>query len=291
MEEQLRAVIDDFVIGNPANRLPVGSNPFFDAPLAGFASANDPLFTDYKEIIGDFHLTPAELFNGEFNDQLHSGTVISWILPVAEPVRRSNRYENEHPSREWAQTRSFGEALNCDLRRHLVDWLKAQGHRALAPQLSGLWKEFPETPKGRASSWSERHSAYAAGLGTFSLNDALITAKGIAHRCGSVITDLVIEPSKRDDKGHAWNCLYYREGSCGACIGRCPVGAISFSGHDKNRCCEYVYNTLPAAVAEKYGVKATGCGLCQTRVPCESCIPRGQRLRLDLESEQGVNHG
>jgi len=38
---------------------------------------------------------------------------------------------------------------------------------------------------GPASSWSERHAAYAAGLGTFSLNDALITPKGIAHRLGS----------------------------------------------------------------------------------------------------------
>ena len=184
--------------------------------------------------------------------------------------------QREYPSKEWSQTRNFGEMVNSDLRRHLVEWLQQQGHRAIAPQLSPQWQEFAETPKGRASTWSERHAAYAAGLGTFSLNDALITAKGIAHRCGSVITELVIEPSERAEKGYAWNCLYYREGSCGACIGRCPVGAISFSGHDKTRCCEYVYTTLPAAVAEKYGVKATGCGLCQTRVPCESGIPRGK---------------
>src|SRR6185369_16885499 len=94
---------------------------------------------------------------------------------------------------------------------------------------------------------------------------------------GSIISDLVIPPAERVDKGYAWNCLYHREGSCGACIGRCPVGAISFSGHDKERCCEYVYKTLPAAVAEKYGVTATGCGLCQTRVPCESAIPRSRK--------------
>jgi epoxyqueuosine reductase len=277
MKQKIVDEIIRFVSESSANRLPDGSSPYFDTPLTGFASATDPQFSSYKKIIGDFHLTPSELFAGAFGGQLLSGTVICWILPISEAVRRSNRSENDCPSREWSQTRNFGEGVNGDLRRHLVDWLQARGHRAVAPQLSELWKEFPETPKGRASTWSERHAAFAAGLGTFSLNDALITAKGIAHRCGSVITDLVIEPSERVDKGYAWNCLYHREGSCGACIGRCPVGAISFSGHDKVRCCEYVYTTLPAAVAEKYGVKATGCGLCQTRVPCESTIPRSRK--------------
>lgn len=278
MKKKLVAEIVRFITESPANRLPGNCSPYFDAPLVGFAAAIDPQFSAYKTVIGDFHLTPAELFAGEFGEELPAGTVVSWILPITEAVRKSNRYQAEFPSKEWSQTRNFGEMVNSDLRRHVVQWLTSQGCRAAAPQLSLLWREFAETLKGRASTWSERHAAYAAGLGTFSLNDALITEKGIAHRCGSVITDLVVEPSIREDKGYTWNCLYYRDGSCGACIGRCPVGAISFAGHDKVRCCEYVYTTLPAAVAEKYGVKATGCGLCQTKVPCESCIPRGQRL-------------
>jgi len=277
MKQRVTAEIVRFVTECAANRLPDGSAPYFEAPLVGFAAAADPLFAAYKEIIGAFHLTPGELFAAEIGEQALPGTVICWILPVSAAVRTSNRSENEYPSREWAQQRNFGEGVNSLLRRHLVEWLKAEGCQAVAPQLAAAWQEFAETPKGRASTWSERHAAYAAGLGTFSLSDALITAKGIAHRCGSVITDCVIETSERVDRGYAWNCLYYREGSCGACIGRCPVGAISFSGHDKNRCCHYVYTTIPAEVAEKYGVKATGCGLCQTRVPCESSIPRGRR--------------
>ena len=276
MEKKLIAEIISFVTESAFNRLPDDSGPYFDAPLVGFAAVDEPLFTSYKEIIGDFHLTPGELFAAEFGYKPLAGTVISWILPIAEAVRKSNRYQGDYPSKEWAQTRNFGEGVNSLLRRHLVEWLKTQGYQAVAPQLSTQWQEFAETPNGRASTWSERHAAYAAGLGTFSLNDALITARGIAHRCGSVITDLVIKPSERLDRGYAYNCLYYRDGSCGACIGRCPVGAISFSGHDKVRCCEYVYTTLPAIVAGKYGVKATGCGLCQTRVPCESVIPSGR---------------
>jgi len=258
LKQKLVAEIVRFLTENPANSLPGSGLPYFEEPLVGFAAATDPQFSEYKTIIGDFHLTPGELFAGEFGAELTAGTVVSWILPITEVVRTSNRYQAEFPSREWSQTRNFGEVVNSDLRRHVSGWLQSQGYRAVAPQLSTQWKELSETPKGRASTWSERHAAYAAGLGTFSLNDALITEKGIAHRCGSVITDLVVEPSIREDKGYAWNCLFYRDGSCGACIGRCPVGAISFAGHDKTRCCEYV------------------CGLCQTRVPCESGIPRSR---------------
>ncbi len=277
MKEEVIAAIKEFIASSQGDMARYPTGPYFDTPIVGFAPLDDQLFGEYKRIIGDFHLTPRELLAGELGLSPAGGTVICWVLPITEGVRKSNRTQGEFPSRGWSLTRTHGEALNGELRRHLVAWLKGRGQAALAPQLSPLWRELEETPVGRASTWSERHAAYAAGLGTFSLSDALITAGGIAHRCGSVITDLVLEPSQRGEGGYADNCLYYREGSCGACIGRCPVGAISFAGHDKSRCCAYVYGNVPAAVGEKYGVPYTGCGLCQTRVPCEGAIPRGKR--------------
>jgi hypothetical protein len=45
------------------------------------------------------------------------------------------------------------------------------------------------------SNWSERHSAYIAGLGTFCLSYSLISEKGCAGRYGTVVTDLDLEPS------------------------------------------------------------------------------------------------
>lgn len=276
MLRELTNEIGRFVAASELNNLPDGSGPYFDPPLVGIAALGDLLFAAYKQTIGPFHLTPAEVFAASFDDPPAVGSVICWILPLTAAVRTSNRPQRELPSRQWSLARNFGEGVNAALRRHLVVWLAERGARAVAPQLSPAWRELPETPTGRASTWSERHAAYAAGLGTFSLNDGLITAKGIAHRCGSVVTELVLPPTPRPAKGYADNCLYYREGSCGACIGRCPVGAISFAGHDKERCGTYVYGTVPAAVAADYGVSATGCGLCQTRVPCEACIPRGR---------------
>jgi len=268
MEESVRTEIARFVAESPLNHHPSGGF-HFDPPLVGFADACDPLFAAYKRIIGDFHLLPGQLLPG-------AASVVSWILPLARPVRESNRLENTWPSRRWAETRSFGEQLNASLRRQLVAWLQDAGHCAVAPQLSEQWQEFAETPVGIASSWSERHAAHAAGLGTFSLSDGLITERGIAHRCGSVVTDLPLAPTPRVYPDHLHNCLWYREGSCGACIGRCPVGAITFSGHDKHRCREYVYGTVVKELAERYGTPQTGCGLCQTRVPCEATVPPGK---------------
>ncbi|HXC93198.1 MAG TPA: epoxyqueuosine reductase, partial [Geobacteraceae bacterium] len=93
MEQRVVDEIVRFVSESSANRLPDKSSPYFDTPLTGFASATDPQFSSYKEIIGDFHLTPSELFAGAFGDKLLSGTVICWILPITESVRKSNRCE------------------------------------------------------------------------------------------------------------------------------------------------------------------------------------------------------
>lgn len=270
MRKSIHEEIARFIRTSPENLQEDGVTPYFDEPLVGFAAADDPLFTEYKTIIGDFHLKPDEILP----EASEGGTVISWVLPVTEATRAGNAAEDRWPTRAWARTRQFGEELNVALRKHLVDFLRRQGHRAVAPQLSDLWRPV-ERSDGPASAWSERHAAYAAGLGTFSLNDGLITEKGIAHRLGSVITDLPLPPTPVTAATYRINCLRFRTGGCGVCIARCPVGALSDAGHAKNICRDYVYGTVPETVGEQYGVEATGCGLCQVRVPCEACIPKG----------------
>jgi epoxyqueuosine reductase len=277
MEELLRNEIIRFIAAHPGNRLPDSESPYLDEPLVGFSSADDLIFRDYRQIIGTFHLLPEELLPGAVS-------VVSWILPLNRVVRESNRPQTELPSREWALTRTYGETINGELRRHLVAWLEMRGHRAVAPQYSPLWQELSDTPVGIASRWSERHAAYAAGLGTFSLSDGFITPRGIAHRCGSIITTLPLVPTPRKFSNHHSNCLHYHDGSCGVCIARCPVGAITRDGHDKARCRELVYGTAPEKLSAVYGVAQTGCGLCQTNVPCEAAIPAACRVSIDVEA-------
>jgi epoxyqueuosine reductase len=275
-ERFIKRAIERFVEGSPANRRKTDGGRYWEAPLVGFASGRDPLFKEFKKIIGKFHLTPREIFDltfGKDEDQREL-SVISWILPTSEDIRRSNRKEETYPSLLWAHARDFGEQFNVKLRDHLVSLLQKRGYRSVAPMNSPLFKWVKSSRVGFASTWSERHAAYCCGLGAFGLSDGLITAKGKAMRVGSVVTDLILQPSERVYPHHHANCLYYFNGSCKACAARCPAGAITAKGHDKEKCSRYFLKVVAPAKKAEYGVSITGCGLCQTKVPCEFEIPK-----------------
>lgn len=163
--------------------------------------------------------------------------------------------------------------LNVDLRKYMLRWLNGRGYMAAAPVLLPEYKNVIDTKQRiYTSTWSERHMAYACGLGTFSLNEGLITTKGIAHRLGSVVTNAGLPQTPRHYKGHMDYCLFSR--GCRACIKRCPAKAISRLGHNKDLC--YKMNYLgegAAARIRELGFQETGCGLCQVGVPCEDRIP------------------
>ena len=264
-----------FVTESPDNRhRAIDDSPIWDAPLVGIADGDDPLFAQYKTIIGDFHMTPREVLAQESAAAADTVSVLCWILPTARKSRLANRRRELTPSLRWAHTRLYGERFNDLLREHVVSRLTHRGAAAVAPMLSPGFKTV-ELDDGPASTWSERHAAYVAGLGTFGLSDGFITPVGMAMRCGSVVTDLALPPTERPYAGHRSNCLHYRDGSCGNCIDRCPAGAITAKGHDKNKCRTYMRDGLQGIV-ERYGTEElgyAGCGLCQTGVPCEWRIP------------------
>ena len=268
--------INDF-ISSPRNTLNEETGePAWGEPLVGFSSGADPLYQFFKEDIGDFHLSPIEIFTHEFpNEKLHAGelSVISWILPQTDITKADNREENYFPSERWARSRIFGEKVNVELRRHVVEILTQADVQAIAPMLSPLWEGKTSERYGFASTWSERHAAYAAGLGTFGLSDGLITPKGKAMRTGSVIARMEITPNERPYINHNAYCLFYMKGNCGRCIERCQIGAITEEGHDKPLCSKYI-DMIRQYVSRHYGFEGYGCGLCQTGVPCESGIPK-----------------
>lgn len=123
------------------------------------------------------------------------------------------------------------------------------------------------------STWSERHTAYAAGLGTFGISKGLITKKGMAGRFGSVITDAEFEADIRPYSKPFEYCTM-----CGACMMKCPVGAIDKSkgcalGKDQLICGPYVSGSHLPPHGPNRRIRY-GCGKCQCGVPCESGIPK-----------------
>jgi len=262
LEESIKA----YVLRSPLNRLQAfGGAPIFEEPLVGFADGDDPIFAEYKTIIADFHLTPLEALTQHLAETRGPGppesstvSVISWVLPLDREIRLSNRREAKGPSMRWNHARWHGQDFISELSRYVVSLLEELGQHAVAPELTPSFRMW-DLPNGLSSNWSQRHIAYAAGLGTFSLSDGLIT------------------PTPRLYPNHLANCLFCADGSCRRCIERCPGGAITEDGHDKRRCLSILLDEqrpwIEGVYGEGYIGDYAGCGLCQTAVPCEDRIP------------------
>jgi epoxyqueuosine reductase len=280
----IERAIKDYARSNPSNCLDCfGNEPIFERPLVGFADGDDPLFNEYKKVVHENHLLPREVIELYLNEKpksqlpnLENVSVISFILPVNRKTVKVNAMEKEGPSLRWNHTRWKGQTFINELSNYLISILKTMGYCAVAPELENFFKIFM-SPAGFSSNWSQRHAAYAAGLGTFSLNEGFITAKGLAMRCGSVVTNLKLQPSIRPYANYLENCLFYSTGKCGKCIRRCPGGALSEKGHDKLKCFENVFEKQKpwseGAHGPGYIGSYAGCGLCQTGVPCAGRIP------------------
>lgn len=247
-----------------------GANGFFETPTMKVAAASDPWFQRLKHIIGEFHWTPEEALRMSF-PEAHAKSVIVWSLPLDGKSRDGNRHENAKPCLDWARARSFGELANENIRKCLCKYLEAHGYASVAPHLQ---IDVGEAMKRLAANWSERHVAFVAGMGTFGLSAGLITEHGIAHRLGSVVTELELPPDARPygNDPFAW-CT-----KCGACARRCPAHAIGpdFKDRDKQRCLEYAVKVIGKERLNYYGWTefSLGCGLCQTGVPCEYSRPQ-----------------
>jgi ferredoxin len=279
-ERWIGGEVSRFVKEDPGNRLErLDGSPMFQEPLVGFVAGDDPIFARLKQVIGEFHMTPAEVMEtiarkrGLTVPEAGEIGVISYVLPISSQTRKENSRMKDRPSERWAHTRLFGEQFNRKLQAHLVSVLEEKGHLAVAPEMEeSLFRMLLDEKVGWASTWSQRHVAFSANLGSFGLSDGLITAAGKGHRVGSVVVDQALDSPQRTEEVYR-DCLSHRELGCRTCIKRCPADAISEAGHDKARCMEFVMKSIPV-VKEEYGIDIYGCGLCQTGVPCADGVPK-----------------
>ena len=240
----------------------------FDAPIVGFGSAADPLFDEYKDpaVIGPWHMSPAEWLPG-------AKSIVSLFFPMSEAVLQSNRAQKKNASKLWVYARFEGQDFINAYTKALCDWFRSQGWDACGPAIDPRFQRvtagkgiegYPEmTAKTFGSRWSERHAAYVCGLGTFALSKGMITERGIAGRFASVIVTAPLEADARPYTGIYDYCI-----RCGACVKRCPVHAISLE-HGKSHIKCGLYQKVQGVIHHpRYG-----CGLCQTKVPCEHQNP------------------
>ncbi len=141
--EWISGLIRTFISTSPDNSMKdQNEEPAWEEALVGFASGADPIWQQYKEYVGAFHWTPWEVFNQHCPGELASPeelSVISWVLPQRQRVRRANCKKKKYPAEEWARIRVYGEAFNVALRRHVARGLSEMGHAAIAPMLVSNW--------------------------------------------------------------------------------------------------------------------------------------------------------
>lgn len=265
----LTQAITDFVVHDPRNAMAAhGGMRMYEEPIVAVAAADDEWFNRFTEpgIIGPHYMPPEAWLPG-------AQSVVCWFLPFTKAVRDTNRAPGL-PSEEWASARIDGEAFNNALKSFAVSWISSHGSEAAAPTTD---KRFAVV--NRIPNWSERHAAFVAGLGTFGLHRALITEKGTAGRLGSVITTLKLEPTARPYTRFDEYCPFLTSQQaqaisggklkCGACIRRCPSGAINENGKDNETCGGFIDTEVLPLFAPRYG-----CAKCNIGVPCESRIPK-----------------
>lgn len=232
-------------------------------PIVGFADVKHPYVRKLKDIVHDQHQMPEDVIPG-------ASAVIVYFIPFAEWIAGSNRNKGLASS-EWAQSYEETNAMFGRLNEHIVDVVHKIGYEAaVAPESKVFYRDEV------ISHWSFRHFAYAAGIGTFGLNNMLITDKGCAGRINTVVTDLDIECGEPKNEEA---CLYKRNGSCGLCVIKCPAKALTKEGFDRNKCFEQCLKN--AAVYDSFGnsyasgpedsIKGSGsevCGKCIAGLPC-----------------------
>ncbi|MBR2879128.1 MAG: epoxyqueuosine reductase [Oscillospiraceae bacterium] len=270
--ENIKAILERLILESDSNRIPaelalrpeLAGMKIFQKSLVGCADASDPIFPEMKadfKAYGDMLRLPCDWLPG-------AKSVISFFLSYTDEIRVCDRPGSPYPSDEWLHARIEGQSFMLKACDKIIAELKAEGYKAIIPSASPVFTVSRDDARAAAggplfaANWSERHGAYAAGLGTFGLAKHLITEIGVCGRFGSIITDAPIAPTPR-----AYSSPYEYCSFCGKCALRCPSSAIGKREKDNAPCSDFI-NRTKELFPPRYG-----CGKCQIGMPCENGIP------------------
>ena len=221
-------------------------NNIWQEPIVGFADANSSYIQSLKEVVDSAHMMPQDFME-------NPNIVISYYIPFTEETAAVNmNVEENMASQEWSDAYNITNAMISEINQYIADMLTEMGYRAEVPAGIVFDKQLV------LSNWSQRHIAYAAGLGTFGINNMLISEKGCCGRYGSIVVDIPVEP---DSIVEEERCLYKKNGSCKKCVQNCFSGALTTEGFDRKKCYEI-------CLLNDAKTGADVCGKCDIDIPC-----------------------
>ncbi len=232
-------------------RMETGIEDIWQEPIIGFADVQSESIRLLRTLISPTHYMPEDFLP-------EARIVLCCYLPFDRRIGEEN-IGGEEPSASWTNAYTVTNKMLLSMNARLCDLIEKMGFHAAVPENIGRISQ-----EKIYSNWSQRHLAYAAGLGTFGVNNMLITKKGCCGRYASVVTNLPVLP---DSPMEQELCLYKRNGSCGLCVSQCPVGALS-GNHEfaREKCAERT-----GQFKKRFGESV--CGKCVVGKPCTFRAP------------------
>lgn len=228
-------------------------------PEVAFACADNQEFLSLKKVVSPTHALPTDILK-------KAKSVIVFFIPFTPSIPQSNR-GRQYASEEWAIAYYETNKLIADLSLYIKEQLETNSYKTATIPATHNFK-----PEILMSDWSHRHVAYIAGLGTFGLNNMLITPKGCCGRIGSIITTLELEPTSKPKIEY---CLYKQNKTCSFCIKRCVNEALSLDHFDRFKCYEMCLKNNDLLCESK---KVDVCGKCLVDLPCSFVNPVKDRV-------------
>jgi epoxyqueuosine reductase QueG len=226
-------------------------NDMWKEPIFGIISADNDKIYSLKNSVSAEHLLPKDILSD-------AKSIISFFIPFSSRIINSN-ISGLVPSEEWALSYIKTNDLIKMISNNIEILMENNGYKA---------GKIPATHNfdkvKLISNWSHRHIAIIAGLGTFGINNMLITKYGCCGRLGSIITNFEFQ-EYNDVSQVNEKCLHKKYGNCGVCIKRCMVNAYDDGNFDRQKCYKRLLEN--AEHRKKIG-KADVCGKCLVGLPC-----------------------
>jgi epoxyqueuosine reductase QueG len=226
-------------------------------PIIEIISSKNEKLKLLKEAVSIEHFMPFDILPD-------AKSIISFFIPFHENIVKSN-IKGIMASKEWA----IAYIKTNDLIKTINDTIET-----LMEQRGYKTGKIPATHnfdvKKLISNWSHRHIAYIAGIGTFGINNMLITKNGCCGRFGSIIINYELNEYKQIIESKE-KCLNKLNGTCGICQKKCIVNAYENNTYNRHKCYEQCLANVEYHKEIGY---ADICGKCLVGLPCSVKEPQ-----------------
>jgi epoxyqueuosine reductase QueG len=243
--KEIESTIIDYEKNNRLNKM-------WKEPIIEIISANNEKLKILKKSVSLEHFMP-------YNILPDAKSIICFFIPFQENIVKSN-IKGTMASEEWAKAYIKTNDLIKTINDNIEILMGKNGYKA--GKISATTHNFDV--KKIISNWSHRHIAYIAGIGTFGVNNMLITKNGCCGRFGSIIINYELNKYKQVNEIKE-KCLNKLNGTCGVCRKKCAVNAYENGIFNRHRCYEQCLEN--AKYHEKIGY-ADVCGKCLVGLPC-----------------------